>query len=440
MNKTLLATILLTIAAGLTSAQTPTTKEEKPAPVRVKPYGFVRNYFTYDSRKMYTVVGGEYDMLPYDRDIKDSVDLNAYPTAQFLAITTRVGLQLDGPQVWGGLTSGRIEADFGGFANTNTVARIRLAYVQIDWAHNNKGHSTLLMGQDWHPLSGSIMPDVLGMAAGAPFRPHSRTPQVRFAFAAPCGLGFTIAALYQLQYMYNGPSSIDLANAVTIASPHFANRALLPEGFVGINYKSSHLYAQLGVDIQTLRPRNFGLTSSGTTVRVDERFTTFTPTLYFQYTARLFGLKFRTMYAQNTAHLNQISGYAVSHFDPISGQAEYTPLRSCITYLNLSYGHRYRANLFLGHMKNLGVSVDLHNFDGSYLIFEKGGTDFTHLNSIWRIAPSFSYNLTHFNIGLEYELTGATYGDLATNGAILLNDHLHSIVNHRICALIKYNF
>ena len=56
------------------------------------------------------------------------------------------------------------------------------------------------------------------------------------------------------------------------------------------------------------------------------------------------------------------------------------------------------------------------------------------------MAPALSYNLKHFNIGLEYEITGATYGDLDSDGSILNNDNLHQVVNHRICALIKYNF
>ena len=45
-----------------------------------------------------------------------------------------------------------------------------------------------------------------------------------------------------------------------------------------------------------------------------------------------------------------------------------------------------------------------------------------------------------FNLGLEYEVTAATYGDLAANGSIKLDANLRNVVNHRICALVKYNF
>ena len=70
----------------------------------------------------------------------------------------------------------------------------------------------------------------------------------------------------------------------------------------------------------------------------------------------------------------------------------------------------------------------------------KGGDEFINLNSLFRVAPSISYNVKAFNIGLEYELTAATYGDIANDGSIVNNGNLHQVVNHRICALIKYNF
>jgi hypothetical protein len=95
-------------------------------------------------------------------------------------------------------------------------------------------------------------------------------------------------------------------------------------------------------------------------------------------------------------------------------------------------------------MKNLGAGKDLYNFGTEqavrHLIFMKAGENFTHLNSVWRVAPSISYNLKHFNIGLEYEWTACTYGDQAANGSIVTNDNLHMVDNHRLCALIKYNF
>lgn len=427
--------------------------------VRVTPYGFVRNYFNFDSRNTYVSNGGEYNMIPYDENWNgtpsecaqygvERTDLNAVPQAHFLALTTRIGLNLEGPDVLGAKTSGKIEADFGGFSTTNSVLRIRHAYFKLNWDNNQGLTQELLAGQAWHPLSGDIMPEVLGMAAGAPFRAHSRTPQLRYTFYSG-RLGFTAAALYQLQYMYNGPSFSN-GKWTSTNSTSFANNAVVPELFLGVQYKNDHIYTQLGSSCQTLRPRNFDYVTrpidggSHTIARpVDELFTTFTPTFYFQYTQNLFSAKFRTMLAQNTSHVNQINGYGVTNVLD-DGTWEYAPLKASISYLNFAYGKKFRANLFFGYMKNLGAGQDLYNFGTEevmkHYIYMKGGENFTNLNSIFRIAPSISYNLSHFNFGVEYEWTACTYGDQAANGSILNNDNLHQVSNHRVCVLMKYNF
>lgn len=410
--------------------------------VSAKLYGFVRNYFNYDSRKTYTVIGGEYNMIPYDNkwNADKSDDLNQVPHAQLQALTTRIGLNLEGPDLLGMKSSGKIEADFGGFGTTNSVLRLRQAFVKLSKSGDGKTCEVLL-GQTWHPLSGDIMPEVLGMAAGAPFRPHSRTPQLR-AISYWNNFGITAALLYQLQYMNNGP--VSATDPSSTNSIDFARNAIVPECFLSLNYKSSAFYAQMGVDAQLIRPRTHAVNALGVVKRVDETVFSLTPTLYAQYVEGMISVKFRTLLAQNTSHLNQLVGYAVTDASP-EGQWSYTPLSASISYLNIAYGKQWRCNLFLGYMQNMGAAKDLYDFSANpatplYRIYMKGGEEFTHLNSVWRIAPSVSYNVKAFNIGLEYELTGASYGDIATDGSIQNTDALHQVVNHRICALVKYNF
>lgn len=402
------------------------------AQVSVKPYGFIRNYFNFDSRHTYTVIGGEYNMIPYDIDTVDGVDLNDVPHAQFQALTSRFGVAITGPQLGNWSTSGKLEGDFGGFGSNNHVLRLRLAYVKLQTQNTE-----LTIGQDWHPLSGDIMPEVLGMAAGAPFRPHSRTPQIRSSIYWGA-FGYTAALMWQLQYMNNGPTSP--SNPTSSASINFANNALWPEAFIGANVKQGAWYLQLGVDAQVLRPRTHA-DIGGTMQKVDETVMSLSPTLYAQYVSGLWSVKFRTLLAENTSHLNQLCGYAVTGVND-DGSWSYAPIRNSISYLNIAYGNKYRCNLFLGYIKNLGASTKLWSdpTTGDYYIYMKGGEEFSHMNSIWRIAPSFSYNIAAFNLGLEYEVTAVTYGDMADNGSIILNDNLHQVVNHRLCALVKYNF
>lgn len=426
---------IILMAATLV-ASLPFVQSQDSNKVSIKPYGFVRNYLNIDTRKTYTVIGGEYNMIPYDIDTADDVDLNDVASTQLQAISSRFGFDLQGPVLWGMKSSGKLEGDFGGFGTNNHVLRIRLAYVKFTKT-TDKESSELLIGQDWHPLSGDIMPEVLGMAAGAPFRPHSRTPQIRDVYYWG-HLGYTAALLWQLQYMNNGPASP--TNPASTASLNFANNALLPEAFLGLNYKHGAWYVQLGFDEQMLRPRTYA-SVGGKMKKVDETVMSLTPTLYAQYVSGLWSVKFRTLLAENTSHLNQLCGYAVTGVNE-DGSWSYAPIRNTISYLNIAYGKKYRCNLFLGYIKNLGAASNLWEdpATGGYHIYMKGGENFTHMNSIWRVAPSFSYNVKAFNLGLEYELTAVTYGDIDVDGSIVLNDNLHQVVNHRLCALVKYNF
>lgn len=421
------------IAAMLLAAYAATAQDTNK--VSIKPYGFIRNYLTFDTRNTYTVVGGEYNMIPYDRHLVDGVDVNDYVHGEMQALTSRVGLAISGPALFGMRSSGKLEGDFGGFGTNNHVFRIRLAYMKLAKS-DGREHFEVLAGQDWHPLSGDIMPDVLGMAAGAPFRPHSRTPQLRATYYNG-SFGFTTALLWQLQYMNNGPASYD--DPTSTASLDFARNAVVPEMFVGFNYRLGPWYAQLGLDGQVLSPRVYA-TIGGVVQQVDEIVWSVTPTLYAQYVEGMWSLKFRTMLAENTSHLNQLCGYAVTGIYD-DGSWCYSPMNATISYLNIAYGRKYRANLFLGYMKNLGAEENLYDFGGGdYRIYMKGGDSFTHLGSVWRLAPSISYNVKAFNMGLEYEVTACTYGDLAANGSIMDNANLRQVVNHRLCALVKYNF
>ena len=421
-------------------------------------YGFVRNYFNYDSRRTMTACGGEYNMIPYDEDwnitteeeatlIANGVtaadgtelrfDRNAAPQTHLLALSSRFGLNLNGPQLIGATSEGKFEADFAGFGTNNTILRLRLAYLRLNWG-GKYGHS-LTIGQDWHPLTKGNMPDVLGMAAGAPFRPHSRTPQITYDIWLPWRFGFTASALWQYQFTSPGPDG---------ESAKYANEAILPELFLGVLYQSEHSKAMLGVDYTRLtvsRMLSVPYTIGGTSMSADVRFRgschSFSPTFLYEYEKDKFTLQFRSTLAENLGHLTiPGSGYALLS-EGLSYQ--FQPFTAAISYLNLSYGKRWRTNLFIGYHKSLGLADGTLTLyaagvpDPAYIYTKKG---VNNINSIYRVAPSFSYNVKAFNIGLEYEWTAVTYGDLQPDGTVANNANLRQVSNHRICALVKYNF
>lgn len=276
------------------------------------------------------------------------------------------------------------------------------------------------------------MPNVLGMAAGAPFRPHSRTPQVRY-IGSWGSWGVTAAAMYQYQYTSPGPDGEGF---------QYANQAIVPELFLGADFKSDGFIAQLGVDYLRLRPRTESSKvlpdGSLIPVRVNDAFGSFSPTLYAQYSVGLFSLKFRSLYAQNTGHLSMLSGYAAVDCDPATGSFVYEPMRALVSYLDLSFGSKWRADLFLGQMVNFGLAngKEVLHADFANLYMKRA---VQNIHSFYRVACSFSYNVTAFNIGLEYEWTGVNYGNVL-NTASVDGSTIRLVSNHRVCAMVKYNF
>ena len=125
--------------AAMLMALLPFVQAQDTSKVTLKPYGFVRNYLSFDSRQMVTVCGGEYLMIPTDEDWNmteadeslygagERFDRNAVPETHLLALSTRFGLALDGGRLLRWNLSGRVEGDFAGFGNNNTVLRLRLA-------------------------------------------------------------------------------------------------------------------------------------------------------------------------------------------------------------------------------------------------------------------------------------------------------------------------
>ena len=160
----------IVLMAAMLSVSLPFVQAQDTNKVSVKLYGFVRNYLTFDSRKTYTVVGGEYNMIPFDEKWNEdhSEDQNAVSSMQLQALTSRFGLNITGPSFGQVKSSGKLEGDFGGFGTNNMVLRLRLAYLKLR-AEQSVWNAELLVGQDWHPLSGDIaLPCIWVLSATPP--------------------------------------------------------------------------------------------------------------------------------------------------------------------------------------------------------------------------------------------------------------------------------
>ena len=277
-----------------------------------KPYGFIRNYFTYDSRECMAGSGDLYFYQTKDESWNQTPeqasesgvepqDLNATGTFRFLSLTTRVGLNIVGYKWRNTEFTGKIEADF--FAGLSTVSktqsdgtvlkqthavsgtaqlRLRQAYVTLAWDSlrmNSKDYARveLTLGQAWHPMAADLC-DVIALNSGAPFGPFNRSPQVRMDARLGKIFTLTAAGLWQMQYNSTGPEG---------QSAEYMAYSKTPEVYLGFSFHGKGFLMRAGADVLSIKPRHQGTVIGNNgkeiKVQVSDRLTTVSPFLYLQY-------------------------------------------------------------------------------------------------------------------------------------------------------------
>ncbi len=411
-------------------------------------YGFIRNYFAYDSRESVSGTSDLFYYLPKDRDLNElGEDMNAKSSFRFLSITSRLGVDVSGYRVGRTDFGAKVETDFYCMNSTTATLRLRQAYMTIGWKDlpmngSSKAAVSLKLGQAWHPLAADL-PDVISLASGCPFNPFSRTPQVTMDASLGKNFILTASVLYQMQYVSAGPSG---------STADYMKYGVIPEFYAGVTYRTGGLLARAGVDILSIKPRwkgeitVDGLASPVTETKVSDRITTFSPFVYLQYVKGDFAVKAKTVYGSAGEHINLMSGYGVTaKYDGKSqdGHWEYAPLHSSSSWMTVSYGRKLQGVLMLGYMQNFGSSKQLLNVDGavdpSDIYFNKNG--FKNLISMYRIVPTIIYNIGKFSLGLEYEVTSARYGNGESYNVWGLSAcGMHWVTNHRVQAMAKFTF
>ena len=411
--KRVFSTIALVLFVGMGFAQDKAVKAEV--------YGFIRNYFTYDSRSCVQSNEGLFNMLPNDHKLgANGEDLNAIPSVRFLSMTTRLGLNVAGPEIWGAKSTAKIESDFcGASSGTAFNLRIRQAYAKLAWEK-----SDVLVGQAWHPMSGDLMPEVFSLATGAPFNPFNRSPQVRYNYAPLKGLSFTAAALYQYQY---GSVGLDGKTANT-----YSRNALVPEFFVGMTAKGKHLTGGWGVNASTIAPRvTADVYKDGVNVgamRVNERLTSLSAMVFGSLKVDDLSVRAKAVYGQNTSHMQQPTGFGIVAVE--DGVNDYESMQLGSAWLTMMYGKKLRYGFFAGWMKNFGSAGE--DFVSTMVVRNNPGMD-----QAIRFSPIVTYKVQNMQIGLEYEHTAAAYGAYQSNGTVT---DTHWVANNRVCMMLKYDF
>lgn len=407
-------------------------------------YGFIRNYFAFDTRESVSGTGNLFYYLPKDRSMNTatpSEDMNAIPSFRFLALTSRVGVDVSGYNINNVHFGAKVEADFysglSGSTGTATL-RLRQAYATVAWKDlmlggEPKASVNLKIGQAWHPMAADH-PHVFSLEVGAPFGPFSRTPQV--TMDANLGKNWTVtgSALWQMQYTSMGPAG---------SSADYIKYSCVPELYAGVTFKSNGFLMRLGADVLSIKPRTKG-EYAGHAIKVSDRITTASLFAYAQYNKDLFSVKAKTTYGSAGEHMGLMSGYAKVGED--DGHWRYSPLHSSSSWVSFSYGKKVQGVLLLGYMKNLGLSPDPRrdSVKAADVYFNKNG--FSNLRQMYRINPEILYTFGKFVIGLEWQFTAVEYGKYSgldkdlLNGRGLAVEDPHWVGNHRIQSMVRFNF
>lgn len=477
-NIVILALCSLILIPAYAQDSAKVAKQEKKEAVKshlkqhFKPYGFIRNYFTYDSRESWSGTADLYNYQPKDQKLNDyGDDLNAESTFRFLSLTTRLGLNIVDYKWRGTEFGGKIEADFYAGLSTKTSSvdskikethavsgvaqfRLRQAYLTLGWdslkmlGGKDYARVDLTIGQTWHPMAADLC-DAIALNSGAPFGPFNRSPQVKMDARLGKYVTLTAAGLWQMQYLSIGPGNLQSAEYMLYGKT--------PEAYLGLSVHTNGFLMRAGADVLSIKPRHQGTVADATlgkdvTVHVNDRITTASPFLYLQYKKGDFSLKAKTIFAESGEHMNMYGGYGVKAKNA-DGSYEYTPIRHSTSWVSLVYGGKVGAQeekhpqklqgiLFTGYVKNFGTKealMDL-NGDGKYTNAELFTPRSSAMNQMYRLSPTLLYTVGKFQLGLEYELTSVQYGDGVLDDHGLSKNGLHWVSNHRVQLMTKYNF
>jgi hypothetical protein len=368
----------------------------------IKFSGFVKTDILWDSRQTVDLREGHFLLYPkpvlYD---KDSNDINAKASFNFLSIQTRIRGDIKGPDALGAKTSGAIEAEFFGTSDLDMNGfRLRQAYVKLNWKTTE-----LMVGQFWHPMFiTSCFPEVVSFNTGAPFLVFSRNPQIRLTKDIK-GFRIIATALSQIDFKSPGPDGPN--------SKYLRNSAI-PSLNLNLEYSRKNAETKkeflVGVagNFKQLIPRL--QTVDG--YKTSEHINSVSGMAYLKVGMPKVVIKAAGLYGQNMFDYTMVGGYAVEEVtDTLKGFESYINITTLSTWAEvLANGKNFQAGLFFGWSKNLGAN-DL--VDGP---FYSRGAD---IASMYRISPRFIYNAGKFRIAPEIEYTVANYGKTGMDGDVM---------------------
>ena len=416
--------IALAGLASLTGFSQTSTPPATPAPAEkewsVTPYGFVRTDYIWDTRKSATVREDQLNLYPLDvsKDINGK-DINAVGQSNFLSITSRLGVKVKGPNVWGAKMTGTLEGDF--YGNTETsigLFRLRHAYVDMDWAK-----TTLTMGQTWYPtFIPECFPGVANFNTGILFNPFGWATQVRVKQNFTKEFSGALTAYKEREFVAPGPGT---QNAASINSA-------LPSLNLLLQYKGKNLLVGAGAEYKSLQP----LTDNGSSTAKEvttEKINSSSVFGFMKYANDKFLIKLYGISGGNLNNLVMLGGYTGT---TTAGIQSYDPIKTTAYWIDIAgNGKSIAPGFFFGATKNNGASTAATATSSIYM---RGISGTRVVDNVWRAAARVDFKKNKFRLTPELEYTGATWGDVDLYGKAGANKT--DVNNMRIMVSCAYSF
>lgn len=375
--------------------------------------GYVRADAIFDSRQAVEAREGYLMFYPkkpvFD---KEGNDINAQPSFNQYAMTTRLTGKITGPDILGSKAFALIESDFTGASNAeNNSLRLRHAYISMQWKTTR-----LIMGQYWHPQDvPEMIPNVLALNTGAPFHSFSRQPQVRVDQKLG-KFNLVAVAASQRDYVNNGPAG---------NSPAYLRNSVIPNLHAQLHYKLEKVFLGASVDYKMLTPR----------LVTDSSYISNESVNCLSYSVfgslKINSLTLKSQYTMNRAlndHL-MMGGFAVTGIDAATGRYEYMPLSCHSAWINLTYNRaKWQPSLFAGYTSN---ATDEKKLAGAIYARDPD------IDYVYRIAPMLTFTEKKFSFHGELEYTVAAYHYDETS-LILLKSKETGLVRVNIAAVYSF--
>lgn len=430
--------LLIGLASVKGFSQTPATTTEV-VPVIAKPavaekewdvnlYGFIRTDYIFDSRKSAQVREDNLNLYPLDEvlDVNGN-DLNATDASNFLSVVSRLGVKAKGPNVWGAKMSGTLEGDF--FGNTEAsigLFRLRHAYVTMDWAK-----TSITAGQTWYPtFIPEVFPGVANFSTGILFNPFGWASQVRLKQNLTKELSFTATA-YKEREFTTATATGGTQNSASINSS-------LPTLHGQFQFKNKNWIAGVGVEYKSLQPLTEFAPTPTTKAVTSEKVNSTTLMGYFKYSNDKFHIKAYGISGSNLAQLVMLGGFAGY---TTAGQPEkYEASKTTAYWLDIaSNSKKIAPGLFLGMTTNDGTGKTLVAGETAKY-YMRGVTGSRVVDQVMRVAGRVDFKQNKFRVTPEIEYTGATWGDLNTNGNGTSDLNAKKVANTRFLISCAYSF